>query len=90
MKYGDYLGLVYFDSSNKIKEIGVLAKVVGFYGQIALSNQSNKSVNVYSVSLEVLGRMKILEHEHVNKLFSDTDLFSANIELLEDEISKSN
>lgn len=90
MEYGDYLGLVYKDSSNKIREVGVLAKVTGFYRQVALNNVSYQSVTVNSVSLDILGRMKILEFNNIQKKFGDnnsSDLFTAKIELLEDEIS---
>jgi hypothetical protein len=91
VEYGDYLGLIYKDNSNKIREVGILAKVTGFYRQVALNSRTNQSVTINSVSLDVLGRMKILDFNNIQKKFGDTnssDLFVANIELLEDEISK--
>jgi hypothetical protein len=93
VEYGDYLCLVYKDSSNKIKEVGVIAKVTGFYRQVALNNITYQSVAINSVSLDILGRMKILEFNNIQKKFGDnnsSDLFFANIELLEDEISNKN
>jgi hypothetical protein len=89
VRYNDYLGIVYKD--DQIREIGVLAKVIGIFNQFSLANNSSytNQLNSFSyVKIEVLGRIKILDYQRHNKESQGSDIFFANVELLEDEISK--
>jgi hypothetical protein len=88
VRYNDYLGIVYKDDKNQIKEIGVLAKVIGIFNQFSFASSSSQSNSFSYVKIEVLGRMKILDFQRHNKESQGSDLLFANVEVLEDEISK--
>ena len=89
MRYNDYLGICYKDNENNIREIGVLAKVIGIINHFAFSNISQSAGYSY-VKLEILGRIKIQDYKRISQDTKDSEVFFANVELLEDEISKKN
>lgn len=78
--------MVYTDKDNSIKKIGVLCKVIGKMNQLFLYN--NKSFPSVLIQMDVLFRVRILDD--VKNIPKNDEFFQANVELIEDEISKIN
>jgi hypothetical protein len=89
VKYNDCLGLVFKDKNSKIREIGVLAKIIGISkSQIKSVGVLNSSSSHSYVQIYIMGRIKIPNYDKINEIYADSELFVSSVELLEDEISK--
>ena len=86
VKQNSVIGIVYKNKDNKIKEIGVLCKVIGIIKELfAFNNQNFSSLNY--IKLEAICRIKILDYKKINEKYENSDLAYSPIEILEDEIS---
>jgi hypothetical protein len=86
VKPNSFVGIVYKDKNNQIKEIGVLCKVIGIINELfQINNQNFSSMNY--IKVEAICRIKILECKIINEKVEHSDFAYSSIEFLEDEIS---